>query len=556
MAVVTTHALIDYSLRNKKDPEYLAPDIDVIGKQGDDREHYVHSNLFDATLTDNLPIALEPADDVGTSKKQVSFLDDYYYRVHIIPSELNLGNLLSAQTREVEVWSAYFTDQLLSSISEEGGEGITLIEPEATPTTFDPLESRIYVFNISTNGPPSINASFVFNFALEDPELIVIGRRVVVWPFVPQTEHKEEMEWKTDIISSFRGEQRLALREAPRQSFSYDFLLNEYQFSKAKAITTQWAHRVYGIPVWSESTFVGAVASGTSSILLDTTNSDYRENDIVILWESDTKFEAIQTLDIPADRVNLKLATENTYSNAYIIPLRFARTLQGMSYRRSSTNYIETTGTFLVTDNKDIAAGIGYDVYLGEDVIPQQTIILGSLSEKISRAVDLFDNGSGPIEVDIRNAWVNSILSITFDTLTREERWEARKWIHSRRGKQKSFWLPSWNPDLTVLEDVGTASSSITCLPIGYALYYSLKDIMFQLNNGDRYYNRILSASTDIDGNEVLSLSSNLGFDLVVAEVDFICFMSHVRFNSDNISISHGNAGRASLIIPVIETPE
>jgi hypothetical protein len=182
--------------------------------------------------------------------------------------------------------------------------------------------------------------------------------------------------------------------------------------------------------------------------------------------------------------------------------------------------------------------------------------MVNDLREHISRQVDIFDNGSGPIEIEIQNNWVNSTKMITFDTVTRAERWAARQWIHSRRGKQKGFWLPSWNVDLVSLVDVSAASTSLTCLPIGYPLYYGVKDIMIQLTDGSKVYNRVLSATTDGDGNEVLGLENPIGVELPVSSIDYICFMSHVRFNSDRIEVRHSYAGRATMSIPVIETPE
>jgi hypothetical protein len=555
MAVVTTYNIISTIWRTQ-DPPNIAPNIHEIGKLGFEREHYAFNILGAGFSTDNTPISLLPSSLIVTRGKSHSFVDDYYNRIHILPSSIALGNLLSTQIRDIELWNAYFTPQLLSSLVGSGTDGITISEPISSPTTFASLESRIYNLNISINGSPVINAVYTFNFPLEDATLTVTGRRVVVWPFIPQTQHSETMEWLTDIIASFNNEQRLALRSEPRQSFTYEFQMDERQFSRAKAICTQWAHRVYAIAVWSEATYVGALSAGATVVFLDTAYADYREDYIFMIWESDTKFEAIENLEVLADRINLKLPLENAYTNAYVAPLRFARTLQGMEFRRRSDAYAIARGTFLVTQNADLGASIGYDTYKSKDVIPDRTILVNDLREKISRHIDMFDNGSGPIEIEIKNNWVNNIQTITFDTITRAERWAARQWIHSRRGKQKGFWLPTWNTDLVSVVNVNAASTFLTCLPIGYPLYYGVKDIMIQRTNGVKLYNRILSASTDGSGNELLNLENPVGEDLTVADIEYICFMSHVRFNTDRIDVRHSYAGRATMSIPVIETPE
>lgn len=142
------------------------------------------------------------------------------------------------------------------------------------------------------------------------------------------------------------------------------------------------------------------------------------------------------------------------------------------------------------------------------------------------------------------------------DPQNRAEVWRMRKWLHARRGKQRTFWLPGWNRDLILLENVGSAATSITVRPIGYPLYYGTTDIMVQLNNGTLLFNRVLSAATDPSGNEVLAMSASFGVAFNVADINLVCFMKHVRLDTDNADINHDYAGRASCTVAVVEVPE
>lgn len=485
-----------------------------------------------------------------------AFFHDFYNRIHIAPSLISLGNLTSTQVRDVVVWNAYTTPKLLSFIQAVGADGLDLIEPIEAPTYFGATEERTYQLSISTNGPPVIDARYVFHFSDESPSLRVTGRRVVVWPFIPQVEHRETLEWLTDILPSFNNEQRLAVRQAPRQALTYEFQLLPHSFSRAKALATQWAHRVYGVPVWSELTRVGLLPAGITEVTLDTRNADYRDNDLILIWESDTHFVAAENLQVLPDRIVLKFPLEDTYQNAYVAPLRFARTPQGVSFRRFAHDITIANVSFQVTQNKDLAASAGYPQYRGKDVLTERSVIISDLAERISRSMDEFDNGSGPVIVDIQKSWVDSAKVVTFDTLSREHRWAVRGWLHSLRGRQRAFWLPSWNRDLTLVEDVGANGTTLVVRPIGYPLYYGVKDIMVQLKSGVQAFARVLGGATNSNGNEVLSLDVPLGVDAPVSEVDFICFMSHVRLNADRVEIQHTSAGRATISIPVVETPE
>lgn len=489
--------------------------------------------------------------------KLTSWFDDYYNRIHIIPGQLVLGNLLSSQVRTVEVWSAHFEPKLLSSLGQSGTEGITLQQPQTPPTFFAALESRTYVVSINTNGPPVIDATYTFNFETEQPTLKVTGRRVVLWPFIPETGHDETMEWKTDILSSYKNEQRLALRTAPRQSFRHSFLLDPEQFSRAKAISTQWAHRVYGIAAWAEvSLLEGGLTAGATFIPFNTAFADYRNDDLVLLWASDKRLIALEITTVEPGGVHLKLPLEEDWPECFIAPLRFARTLSGVEYSRSHNEYTVASALFDVTQNTDLGTDSGFPSYRGKPVMTDRSAIVGDLRERIARTVDVFDNGSGPVQVDTQTDWARNLQTLSFIKQTRQDIWNLRRWIHARRGRQRGFWLPSWNRDLVILEDAGPTASALTVLPIGYPQYYSIKDIMIQLRNGTRLFVRATSGATNPDGNEVLALAAQVGTGFAAADVEFACFMTHCRFDSDRVTFRHGDAGRVTVSIPIAETPE
>ena len=559
MAVFTTYALVDFDARKQPQPNEVAGITDPFFA---DQSYPNRWPMLDTEalgkvdVTDNLPIDLEPKAAVS-SWRMPTFLDDYYFRVHVKPGVIALGNLLSAQVRTVEVWSAYLGPKLLSSISQSGTEGITFTQPVAPPTYFAALESRTYTVSISTNGPPIVDTIYSFHFPSETPTLSITGRRVVLWPFVPDTGYDETMEWKTDLLDSFNNEQRLALREAPRQTFSHKFLLDEQQFSRAKAISTQWAHRVYGIAVWDEVTpLLNGLTAGSSFIAFDTANADYRDDDLIMLWASDTNLAALEITTVTPTGVNLKLPLDKDWSKCYIAPLRFARTLSGVEYSRAANKYITAKAQFLVTQNKDLGDNGSFPTYRGKPVMTDRSAVVGDLSEKIVRTIDMFDNGSGPIQIDIASNWVRFMQTISFIKNNKADVWKLRKWIHARRGKQRAFWLPSWNRDLVILQDVASTASSITVSPIGYPLYYTVKDIMIRLLDGTRIFARVTSGSTDNDGNEALSLSAQIGTAFATTDIDFVCFMSHVRFDTDLVTFNHRDVGQVSTSIALAETPE
>lgn len=506
------------------------------------------------TLINSAP---ESLGSLISAAQTTAFYNDFYFRVHVLPASIALGNMVSTQTRDVEVWNAWSEPKTLDNVVRVNAEGITVTEPEQAPITFGQLETKTYTVNIASNGPPIVDAAVIYDFGTETPKFTVIGRRVVLWPFVPETGHEEELAWNTDIIQTFAGEQRLALREAPRQSFNHQFLLDEYQFSRAKAISTQWAHRVYGIAVWSEVTQLKTgLAAGATFIPFDTSFADYRANDLVILWVSDTQLLAVEISTVQSNGVNLKLPLESAWPACFVAPMRFVRALNGVEYTRNSNHNIIAKAKFDVTENKDLGDNGSFPMYRGKPVLTDRTIVVGDISERISRTVDMFDNGSGPIEVEVQNNWVRHLQMVGFYKNSRANMWSLRKWVHARRGKQRAFWLPSWNPDLILKELVTSTSLSLVVAPIGYPLYYSTKDIMVLLKNGTKLFARITSGENHANGSEILYLTAGIGGGFTPEDVDLICFISHVRLDSDQITFSHPNYGQISTSIPVTEVPE
>ncbi len=485
-----------------------------------------------------------------------SFRLDYYDRIHVTPALFDVGNLTSSQTRELYVWNAYHdAPHLLSEIAEYNTDGINLAQPEFPPTYLAPLEERTYTVNITTNGPPDIDARYEFVFDDGVYSVGIRGSRVVAWAFVPQRRHTERLEWQTDVIASFNGEQRLALRNAPRQSFEMTFLLDQYQFARARAVATNWAHRVYGVPVWSELSYVGPLEAGAMFIAADTRWADYRPNDLVVLIDGD-KYLTVETTTVSPTGVGLKLPLPTSFDSAYMAPVRFARAPSGIQFERDASDITTAKATFVVTRNVSLAADIGLPKYRGKDVLNNPLVIVGSMNERVSRAVDEFDNGSGPIVVDIRNNWVQSRRVLTFDLMDRAERWAARQWLHAVKGKQKSFWLPTWNSDLILAQDAPSGQSLLVVRPIGYPEHYTVRDVMVRKTDGTVLYLRILSGGASPDGSERLVLESPLTQELRAADVEIISFLDHVRFDTDQITITHLDANRATINAPVVEVPE
>ena len=487
-----------------------------------------------------------------------SFYDDFFERIHLIPQKIDVGIMLSNQTRDVEVWNAHRQKMTLTSINGESNEGITISQSDAPPTEFPAYSSRVYSFSISMEGPPNIDATYRYLFDGDYANLAIVGSRVLTYGYVPQTIHTEGYEWKTDIITSYNKEQRIAMRDIPRQEFKYSYQLSQSDFSKSKAALNRWAGRIWGVPAWSQVEEVGSLNEGATAIDIDTRLKDYFAGDSAFIWQSNDDNLVVNLQDVAEDRLTLELPLSRGFDRAFICPLRYGWTLGGIDFVRDDFEIVRASARFELTDNKDFSGdATGYDRHDDLDVIRSNTVLVsGSLNEKISKELEIIDNGLNNFDAKPKNNFIKFKQNITFDISDKAEQINFRKWIFSLKGKQKPFWLPSWNNDLHLASDVPSGSTNIVCIPIGYANFYDIKDIAIRMNDGTKIYNRILASIENDDGNEVYTLRDTIDQNINTSNVEIICFMSKVRLDTDRLTMNHKNAGRITGSLAVVEVKE
>ncbi|MFU4942378.1 hypothetical protein ACM7ZJ_29995, partial [Pseudomonas aeruginosa] len=147
---------------------------------------------------------------------QSALEENYYNRLWLIPTAMELGNVVSTQIRPASVWNAYFSPRTLTAIDREAADGITLSGQASPPLPFAALQERIWTVAVSTDGPPVVDARIVWQLQDEQPLIMVItGNRITAWSFAPDWADgvQESLEWLTELLTSTSGvEQRRSLR--------------------------------------------------------------------------------------------------------------------------------------------------------------------------------------------------------------------------------------------------------------------------------------------------------------------------------------------------------
>lgn len=491
----------------------------------------------------NLPIEVDGWSYTGA--KMSSYRDDYYNRVHIRPNPIDLGNLLSEQTRDIEVWNAHFNSKQLSDIIPDGDEGLLLTEPDPPPTTFGPLESRIYQLSVSTDGPPNIDATYAFDFPDANPVLTVTGTRVVVWPFKPNWAQPvtDRYEWLTDIIESDdSSEQAIMLRAHPRRTLSFMITLANTDKRRMEALLWQWQARLFAVPFEnSRGRLTADATAGDLEVYLDTTYRDYKDDGLAILISNDrSTVEAVEIDTVFADHITLARPLPSSWQEgAMICPALLGRLQDTQALNLYTSRLLDGLVQFSIENNTAITgAEFNATMYRGYPVLEERPNWRDDITVEYHRKLHHFDNLTGVRTVDDMSGRPVTIQSFLWTRAGRAAIHALRQWLHARKGRLIPIWVSSQQEDIVLLEALGDTAVTLNIENIGYARYLDMeigrRDICIRLRDGSRYYRRITGCIEVDDTKEQLVIDDPLGVTINPEDISTISWMQLSRMASDS----------------------
>ena len=133
----------------------------------------------------NLPVEQNERSRTGT--KVDSFLDDYYYRIHVTPASFPFGPVLSELVDEFYVWNSFFVQKTCASIVKTFSPAEYTLAGLADPFTLEPLEYTTYTITVPKEGSAEFEATITFDFGAAGSRIVVLsGTRMIVFAFCPQ----------------------------------------------------------------------------------------------------------------------------------------------------------------------------------------------------------------------------------------------------------------------------------------------------------------------------------------------------------------------------------
>jgi hypothetical protein len=381
-----------------------------------------------------------------------------------------------------------------------------------------------------------------------------------LWPFPAAQEITEVLEWRTDVLQARAGEQRIALRTRPREIVTFRHRLDALGLARAAELARAGFAADWHVPLWHMALQPGTdLVQGASEISIDTRLSDFRFGGLAAIAVDGREATTVTIASVQPDRLILAATLDlaslgvaagtNTVAaqRVTVAPVRAGLHTAGVEMARRRQGDGTVTASFLLRDAPDLAGPV-MPSYLGRPVQTVPGLVRRPLAASLHRAVEYVDNGFGPVIVEPLREVFERSETITLKAQGTAARWKLRRWLWSLRGRQASFWLPTWGHELQLRNAMTTGSVLMRVAPVASLPAYVGRRMMLEMPAALRF--RTITAAIAEGSNHRLTISSDLGEPVPLATK--VHFLTAMRADADRVEIQHGGVA-SEVTLPVVE---
>lgn len=505
---------------------------------------------LEGAKTDKHPITVSSQSKTGALIS--SWGTELWGQVIVFPVKIDYKFLQADRDDNVILWNTFLYDVQECTDISPPPMGIELVH-DILPFPINPLEEYVVQINAFVVGPIEIKDYIYFTFTAAMANLYLSGIRTLVFTHMPNAGWKERLEWNTDIILSYRGEEdRISVRQDPAQYYSGSFFLNNaHKNTHFESLVTGGHMRVFVLPVWPESIkYVGTILNGATELIFDNAYASYREGGYIIFIHDYRTAEVMEIAEVHSGRIVFARPLTQDHINPTIAPARTAR----LWVNPSMTDFFFTKSSasleFRVIDSEAITGSPSIRQYRGRDVFEGQYLLNGARKREVMREYDVVDFKVGKVDYLYGAEWSTSVINnVSLYRNTRETAWALRNWLHRRAGMLLPFWIKTYRKEIELLTTFGVDTITHQIKNINYTgLLFSnpmYRNICFEKEDGTEIFRRVLGATYQDEDTELITLDESFGFVGTPASFKRICFLSLVRLSTDSVDVYWRNVGRA-----------
>lgn len=528
-----------------------------------------------------------PVIRAGNLEDAASPFQDWFEHVHILPRQkVEFGNIVTLVTNEFEIYSAFRSQSVtLQAVQNNAAPGVEL--PDVAPPVVMPPQTSILsptsspndagtglgtvvrtTVNATANGLPIFDTNILFDFndPANDVELLVSGSRIVLIPFEYERPLRERLLWFGTAIPGLDGsEQRISSGpDNPRQFFEPVYLLEGNDRQRMQALLFDWSTNVFGFPLWKEALRITAATApgATQYSVVGGDEPDLRIGGLAAVIGDTVTFDVINIASISPTLIEASDPAINGYPvGTRLMPLRTAFITREQRSSRPPVSMESFQLTFEVTDNDtgaivpSITPGF-WSLFEGRVLFDDCNFIPGNMEAEYLRKLYRFDNETGLIEQ--LSIWNRNKRRQRkgFSLRGRPALREFRGLLSAFRGIQKSFWIPTFIEDLTAAADLQIGISTIDVESINYVRFVRqrlpMSRFRITFTDATTLVRTVTDSATVSATVERLTLDTPWPANRTVAEIARIEFYELTRLDTNEVTITHDHATKATCIVPLI----
>jgi hypothetical protein len=271
--------------------------------------------------------------------------------------------------------------------------------------------------------------------------------------------------------------------------------------------------------------------------------------DQAMLWQSDVINEVVT---ITTDSSGTYIDATLSYTDALLVPMWGAESPTGVNIERSGAQLNAVSIALTTYENMDVGAST-YAQYLSNDVVPDCAKIDG-LSESVDWQKSEFDNSTSITEYLRAKTTADVKYTMSWRVTTAADRYELLQWLHSRRGRQKVFWLSSRGHDFELSTATVSGTSILVYRRPGLTAL-DLADFHIDITNTSdvSIYRKVTAVTVTSSLNGRARLALTISASASVAKPKRISMMRLSRFDADRIELDHRGVEGTTVKIPCIE---
>lgn len=361
-----------------------------------------------------------------------------------------------------------------------------------------------------------------------------------------QTPVIERFEWKTDVITAYNGsEQRIAVRQYPRRSIEFAFLVGDDRQRRALEAKL-WANgaKAWDVPIFPDTVYsTQASLAGSNTIHINTAYCDFAVGNKVVLKSACTdRYLLAEIANVYSNAIVLTAAlTDDWDVETAVVPVRPGYLNPNQQITRFTGDTAYDVIRFEFDDVTTIVPEVS-ELYRNFPVVGVGSDWQQDLTLQYQRKVQVVDFG-GTIYRDDETGQPALVHSHYWVLDSREKIHQFKQFLFARRGRLTVCWLPSFLNDFQIVSPISTGSYQINVEYSGYLQLYQFKknrrDIRIELQDGTVLYRRIVNCVEASSEVEQLTLDQSIPQNIAVDDVVRISFMSLSRLDADNVELAY-----------------